>query len=747
MRIGIAMRTAGIAAAAVVGLAVVGLIYQLSSTAREAAETTAATANQVAVKAAEMKERLLEARVLERDFLLRPDPAHGERHAALVAAARRELAGLLPLLSDAALAAAAGDLARQVDAYAGDFAALVTIRERLGFDETKGLLGALRNAVQSTERSLASANELSLTVLMLQMRRNEKDYLARRDLRYRAELQKNSQAFQQALVTSGLPESQRPRVALQMSTYVRNFEAMVEGDQALLATQAKLSATFAALEPLLERIGASAAEAMAAANQQARAIGAASRRDMSIAFAAITLAVGLISVAVGWTIAGPVREMTRVMGRLADGDTATAIPYAGRRDELGLMARALAVFKERAIERAELAARQQAERARIEASRQEALLLMAEMVEQQTNKSVDILRGRASELDSTAAAMVDAATRMRATASSVAAASEQALAGAQTVASATEELSSSISGIGAQTAAARAATRRAVAQSGQASTAIGSLSQAVDQIGEVANLIQEIANQTNLLALNATIEAARAGEAGKGFAVVASEVKNLAGQTGKSTEEITRRLTEIRTATQTAVRDVKGIGSIIDEVDGVAGQIADAIGQQTVATQEIARSVNQAASAAREVTQQIAEVSAQADETRTRAGHVQEISAAVGAEIVELGSSVIKSVRSAVSRQGERRRHKRYPVKRAAVLEIAGERREVSTSDLSEGGAALVEGGQLQVGMRGVLRIDGLDLAIACTVASRREEIAGLSFELSPAEAELFRGILPKLAA
>lgn len=75
---------------------------------------------------------------------------------------------------------------------------------------------------------------------------------------------------------------------------------------------------------------------------------------------------------------------------------------------------------------------------------------------------------------------------------------------------------------------------------------IDSLGESSQQISEIVDLINNIAAQTNLLALNAAIEAARAGEAGRGFSVVAEEIRELAEQSAKATEDISKLITSIQ---------------------------------------------------------------------------------------------------------------------------------------------------------------------------------------------------------
>ena len=136
-------------------------------------------------------------------------------------------------------------------------------------------------------------------------------------------------------------------------------------------------------------------------------------------------------------------------------------------------------------------------------------------------------------------------------------------------------------------------------------------------------VITSIAQQTNLLALNATIEAARAGEAGKGFAVVANEVKELAKQTAKATEDISRKIDAIQSDSKGAVEAIGQIGTIIGQINDIQTTIASAVEQQTATTAEIARNVAEAATGSREIAQNVLGVAQAARSTTEGAANTK----------------------------------------------------------------------------------------------------------------------------
>ena len=364
-------------------------------------------------------------------------------------------------------------------------------------------------------------------------------------------------------------------------------------------------------------------------------------RSTNVLFSAIGIAFALgMSF---WLIQGisrPVNGMTKAMENLASGDTSVIIPGTSRKDEIGMMGKAVLVFKENMIRNDQIAKEQEQFKKQAEIDKKKAMETLAHDFEQSVGHIVSLVASAATELQANAKNLSTISDQTNQQSTTVAAATEQASASVQTVAAAAEELSASISEINRQVEKSAQITQEAVTNVQNTNATVLTLSEAAAQIGDVVKLIQDIASQTNLLALNATIEAARAGEAGKGFAVVASEVKNLAAQTGRATGEISNKIETVQNVSKEAATAIRNIGTTIEHISEISTVISTAIQQQTAATREISNNVQQASAGTAEVSSSIIKVTHAATESRGAAEEVLQASGELSQQSEHLRSEI-----------------------------------------------------------------------------------------------------------
>ena len=674
---------------------------------------------------------MLQARRHEKDLFIRNSEESLSLHAQAIAAARSDLNALAPYLHQDADRAALKQIQADVEDYTQQFQLVAAKKRQLGFNETLGLMGAMRHSIHEIESSLQTLRQPQLQILMLMMRRHEKDFLARLDTKYGSELKDRASEFQGLLSQTDLPEAMRANIQAKLDDYLHSFLAVMDTTLLIREDSARLSAIYASLEPTLARMSQSVTRDYETSRSEM-----AETRSHTSHLLLLVVLVGVLVVAlgvhlVGGAICNPLIGLTRLMQQLATGHRQVDIPARALalRTEIGDMARAIKVFDEQAQQNQQMKAAEEAEN-RAKQRRQHEADELIDMFGASVTGVFSGLSQASATMATTAHTLGETAAETNQEVHVVTGAVKETAANAQSVAAASEELTAAIGEISRLIHNSAQVAERGSIEAKEVVERVERLRMTSDRIGDIVKIIADIASQTNLLALNATIEAARAGEAGRGFAVVAGEVKTLSTQTQQATVDIAAQIAEIQNSIVGTVDSVQIIGQTVSSIHRATGDIAAAVAEQQSATDEIARNVQFVSSSADSISASITRVRDSATRTNGAALEVRDASEAMAEQTGRL-SDEVRDFLTAIRNAGQGDDFTRLEIDLPArVMETNGESRSARARMISVGGVWLDARLSQPLGSRVEVTVEGIARPLSARIAGLSDRGTRLQFPM-----------------
>ena len=461
------------------------------------------------------------------------------------------------------------------------FTSSVAAFRRRGNDDS-GLQLEFRSAARALQK--LAEGEPELTIAVLEMRRNEKDYLLRREVEFVEKLHSLIEAAKE--IPTKLSAGNAGRLFGLLDEYRATFDAAVEAEAELDRNLKEVhEATAAGEEVLTAFLDAAVLEA-----QNAEVAMEEVRRQSNFMLLIMFVVALVIALLVARTLAaqvsGSVNDLMTGTRGISAGDLRVRVAVRAK-DELGDLGSS---FNQMVGSLHDMTSNISTAAVSMEGVVRELQATVAEQSAalQQQASSVSQTVATVGELSRSADQVSDVARRVL----------EEADRSVQTSKRGLDAIQQSVLGM-----------NDVREQVQNIATTILDLSERTQQIGSIIATVDDFAERSSLLALNASIEAARAGEAGKAFSVVAGEVKNLAEQSQQATEKVRAILSDIQRTTHTAVMVTEEGSKRVDRGVELVSGAGEIIGALSTAITTAADAAKQIAAAARQQNNGIEQIS------------------------------------------------------------------------------------------------------------------------------------------